>query len=85
MNASAIGCSRMMRLAARQTYPALPKRALTAVCTALSRSASASAMKASAPPGSSRLFFSALAAVDATAAPARTLPVGVMAGRGDQR
>ena len=48
-------------------------------CTARSISASASTINASAPPSSSRLFFSAFPAAAATAEPARVLPVTVTA------
>ena len=49
-----------------QLWPALPKRALTAVLAAAAISASASTMKGSEPPNSSTCFFSALPACAAT-------------------
>ena len=77
MKASAIGASTMSRLAAMQTWPDVAKREAIAASTALSRSASASTMKASEPPSSSTDFLRYLPANAATAAPARGLPVKV--------
>ncbi len=69
----------MNRLAAMQDWPLFWVRAVTAVATALSRSALGITMNGSDPPSSSTAFFTCAAAVDATERPAGSEPVSVTA------
>ena len=78
-NASAIFSCRMKRFAAMHDCPLLTMRALTAIFTASSRSADGITTNGSLPPSSSTLFLIRFAAVDATLAPAGSLPVSVAA------
>ena len=74
-NSSAISSTTTIRFEATQHCPPLKTRPCTAHSTVLSRSQSASAMKASEPPSSRVDFLRFLPARAATTAPAPSLPV----------
>ncbi len=69
----------MKRFAAMQDWPLLMVRAVTAVFTAASRFALGITTNGSLPPSSRTVFLMTRPAVDATAAPAASLPVSVAA------
>ena len=71
--------STMNRFAAMQLWPLLTHRDSAALAAAARGSASARTMNGSDPPNSMTVFLRARAAADATALPARSLPVSVTA------
>ena len=79
MNSSATASATMNRFAAMHDCPLLIARAVTAVFAAASRSALGMTMNGSLPPSSSTVFLTCSPAIDATLAPAPSLPVSVAA------
>ncbi len=77
-SAAMLSCT-MKRLAAMHDCPLLTMRAFTPIFTASARSAEGMTMNGSLPPSSSTLFLIRFAAVEATFAPAGSLPVSVAA------